>query len=161
LNSIVSAYADQHWSGTANAQKVLLDMILEGCIPYAKEVAKSGESEDEEDEVLEPNEATSTGLPKTMACIPEVLFKVLRFIMMMIVTVFRTYVRPYIQSDLFEPSPLSNVEESLQHARKVLKQLEEISLSSVSERIRLDVLKEITLIEKSVNRIEEISQRSL
>jgi hypothetical protein len=134
-------------------------MILEGCIPFAKEVVISGESEDEEEEAQERNEALDTGLLHTSARVPEAIpaaiFKVLRFIMMLIVTMFRTYVRPYIQSNSFEPS---NVKQALQRTREVLKQLEEISLNSVSEIQRIDVSAEIALIEKSVSRIEEISR---
>ena len=138
-------------------------MILEGCASCAKLEGSAEEGEDEdEDETLE--NALIAGAPKAMARhpieLPDPVFKVLRFIMMAFVTIFRTCLWPYIQPELFDPFPPSSVEEALQSTRARMKLLEEISLKSASERRRNDISREIALIGKSIDRIEKMSTKS-
>mmetsp|Transcript_36945 Transcript_36945/g.64720 ORF Transcript_36945/g.64720 Transcript_36945/m.64720 type:complete len:293 (-) Transcript_36945:198-1076(-) len=146
---------------TTKAQLALLEMILEGCAPRAKSSADESEDEDE-GETLE--NSLIAGAPKTVARypieLPDPVFKVLRFIMMSFVTLFRTCLWPYIQPELFNPFPPSSVEEALQSTRARMKLLEVISLKSASERRKNDISREIALIGKSIDRIEKMSTKS-
>ena len=136
-------------------------MVVEGCAPFAKEVAGSVYESEDEEEGVEMERALTTGAVTSHGPIefPEPLFKALRFILMAFVAFFRTCLRPYIQPELFEPFPPSNIEDALQNARARMKVLKEISLESTPERRRKDVVREMAAIEKSLSRIEKMSTK--
>lgn len=147
---------------TTKAQLALLDIVLEGCAPYAKTVEGSpDESEDEDEDETEG--ALITGAPTAVSRgpieLPEPIFKVLRLIVVAFVTIFHTCLRPYLPSELFDPPNPSTVEEALCSARARVKLLDSISLKSAPERRRKDVSREIALIGKSLDRIEKMSTK--
>jgi len=149
---------------TTKAQLTLLEMILGECAPFAKVEGSADETEDEDDGAEALENALAAGAPKSMAytplILPDSVIKVLRYIMMTIVTLFRNYLEPYIQPELFDPFPPSSVKEALQSARARVKFLEEVSLKSSSERRKKDISREIALIGKSFDRIEKMSVNS-
>jgi len=150
---------------TTKAQLALLDLILEGCAPRAKETERSAEESEDEDAEEELESAlTKTDSRNTVARqpmrLPDPVFKALRFIMAMFVSIYRACLRPYIQSELLDPFPPSSVEEALRTTRESTKLLEEISLKSTSERHRKDVSRQIALISKSIDRIEKMTTES-
>mmetsp|Transcript_16209 Transcript_16209/g.29302 ORF Transcript_16209/g.29302 Transcript_16209/m.29302 type:complete len:145 (+) Transcript_16209:95-529(+) len=141
-------------------------MILKGIAPYMKETEGHAElSEDEtEDEDEELENALTSDTPTTVAHhqmkLPDPIINALRFVMAAFVSIFRTYVRPYAPPELFDPFPPTSVEDALLSTRANTKLLEEISLKSSPERRRKDILREMTLIAKSIDRIEKMTTKS-
>lgn len=140
---------------TTKAQLMLMEMIAGGCAPYAKEAEGPESDGEDEDETMETEVALAPA-SRGPIVLPDPVFKALRFILMSFVTIFRTYLQPYIQPELFDPIPPSSVEEALGSARERVKLLEEIGCKSIPESRRKDVAREIASIEKSINMIEKI-----
>lgn len=147
-------------SETTKAQVDLLGRIVDSCKTYSKEVVGDEGEEEEDDETLEDALASSkfTEVSCTPIQLPEPIFNALRIIMMFFATLFRAYVQPYIQPELLNPFPPSSVDEALHGVRARVRLLEDISLKSVSERRKMDIVKEMKVIEKSLGRIERISK---
>ena len=136
----------------------LLDMTVKGCSPYAKAV--EGSADEESDDEIETAVAVKSEAPKSNDELPGPIFKVLRFIIEAIAAFFRS-LRPYLPPELFDPIPPSTVNVALQRAQATIKQLEEISLKCVTAKgQKRDISREVSLIDKSMKRIEEIAAKS-
>lgn len=147
---------------TTKAQLALLEMILKGCAPFAKEV--HGSSEDSENE----GEGEELGLTTVTQAVvapypiklPDPVCKALRFIVAIFISIFRMFVKPYTPLELFDPFPPTSIEEALRRMRASSKILEEISLKSISESRRKVISREIALITKSIDKIEKTANKS-
>lgn len=145
----------------------LLENILEECASYATKVEGSEDDDDddsEEDDEDDTKEEAVAVIAQTRGPLqlPDPLFKMLRMLSVICITFFRsclTALRRYVQPELFDPIPNTSVDEALVDTRTRVKLLEDISLKSVSERRKKDISREITLIEKSLTRIEKMSTR--
>ena len=141
----------------------LLEMTVKGCAPFAKEVEEGTPDESEDEDELEtiltaqapPSQEVARGAIK----LPEPVVKVLRHIVVAFIIIFRTCLRPYLPPKLFEPIPPDNVRDSLADVRVRMKELEEISLKSAPDRRKTDVSREIALIKKSLERIQQIASK--
>ena len=143
----------------------LLENIFEECASYATKVEGSEDDDDdsEEDDEEDTKEGAVAVAPtRGPLQLPDPLFKMLRMLSVICITFFRsclTALRRYVQPELFDPIPNTSVDEALADTRTRVKLLEDISLKSVSERRKKDISREITLIEKSLTRIEKMSTR--
>ena len=137
----------------------LLDMTVKSCAPYAKAV--EGSADEESDDDIETAVAVKSEAPKSNDGLPGPIFKlVLRFLIEAIAAFFRS-LRPYLPPELFDPIPPSTVNVALQRAQATIKQLEEISLKCVTAKgQKRDISREVSLIDKSMKRIEEIAAKS-
>lgn len=131
-------------------------MISEGCGPYAKEAVDSEDDSEVEEDNLDGLTVSTPASARGFVKLPDPVYKVLRSMLMMLVTIFRACIRPYLPPELFEFAP-SSIEEALLSARTSVKSLEELSMQAVSERQRKDISREIRAIEKSMTTIEQIS----
>lgn len=151
---------------TAKAQQTLLNRTVEGCKGYAKVSSTTADSLDDEDEdqvetkemTESQNQASQKG---SLVKLPEVIITMLRTILMTLAVAFRTYLVPYIPEQLIERVPPRTVEEAVANSIQAVDSLRVKSLESVSERRKNDVLREIGLIEKSIERIERIHAAGL
>lgn len=130
-------------------------MVLEGCAPYAKEVDGTQDESEDEDEIETTLSLETPAVPVARE-LPEPIFKVLQIIVLASVTFFRTCLRPYLPSKLFDSFPPTTVEDGVAGVRERVKDLEIISLKSISQGQRNNVSQEIALIEKSLIRIEKM-----
>ncbi|KAL9185045.1 hypothetical protein ACHAXT_002822 [Thalassiosira profunda] len=136
---------------TSKAQLTLLDMTLKGCSPYAKEVADATEESEEEEGAIVAASPRAGGPAK----LPEPVVKVLRFILVAAVAVFRNYLQPCLPTELFDFSPYT-VEEALQSVQARVRALEELCLKATSTQQKKEVIsREIDAIEKSIARIKK------
>ena len=146
----------------------LLEDILEECASFATQ-AEGSEDDDDHSEVDEEEDTKEEALVAIAPTrgplqLPDPLFKMLRMLSIICITFFHsclTTLRRYVQPELFDPIPNASVDEALADTRTRVKLLEDISLKSVSERRKKDISREITLIEKSLTRIEKMSTRGL
>ena len=130
-------------------------MIFEGCNPYAKEVADATEESEEEEGVIVAASPRAAG---GTAKLPEPVVKVLRFILVAAVAVFRNYLQPRLPTELFDFPP-STVEEALQAAQARVNTLEKLCLEAASTQQRKEAIaREIDAIKKSIERIEKTSK---
>lgn len=150
---------------TAKAQQTLLNRTVEGCKGYAKVSSTTADSLDDEDEdqveTKEMTESQNQASQKGSLKLPEVIVTMLRTILMTLAVAFRTYLVPYIPEQLIERVPPRTVEEAVANSIQAVDSLRVKSLESVSERRKNDVLREIGLIEKSIERIERIHAAGL
>ena len=146
-----------------------MEDILEECASFATQ-AEGSEDDDEhseEDEEEGSKEEAVAAIEQTRGRplqLPDPLFKMLRMLSIICITFFHsclTTLRRYVQPELFDPIPNASVDEALADTRTRVKLLEDISLKSVSERRKKDIIREIRLIEKSLTRIEKMSTRGL
>lgn len=141
----------------------LLENILEECASYATKVEGSEDDDDDSEEDDEEDTKEEAVAPtRGPLQLPDPLFKMLRMLSVICITFFRsclTALRRYVQPELFDPIPNTSVDEALADTRTRVKLLEDISLKSVSERRKKDISREITMIEKSLTRIEKMSTR--
>lgn len=154
---------------TTKAQQTLLDRTVEGCKQYAKVSSTTAEdSLDDEDEgeveteeMTEPRPRGQASPKGSLVRLPEVVVIMLRTVLIALTAAFRTYLFPYIPEQLIEPVPPRTVEEAVANSKRAMDSLRVTSLESVSERRKNDVLREIGLIEKSIERIERIHAASI
>jgi len=154
---------------TTKAQQTLLSRTVEGCKQYAKVSSTTAEdSVDDEDadeveteEMTEPRPRGQASPKGSLARLPEVIVIMLRTVLIALTAAFRTYLFPYIPEQLIEPVPPRTVEEAVANSKRAMDSLRVTSLESVSERRKNDVLREIGLIEKSIERIERIHAASI
>ena len=158
---------------TTKAQQTLLDRTVEGCKQYAKvssttssttaEDSLDDEDEDEveTEEMTEPRPRGQASPKGSLARLPEVIVIMLRTVLIALTAAFRTYLFPYIPEQLIEPVPPRTVEEAVANSKRAVDYLRVTSLESVSERRKNDVLREIGLIEKSIEKIKRIHAASI
>ena len=151
---------------TTKAQQTLLDRTVEGCKEYAKVSSPTAEDDEDEDQaetedITEFQTRDQASQQGSLVQLPEVIVTLLRTILITLVVAFRTYLVPYIPEQLIEPVPPRTVEEAVANSMRAVDSLKVTSLESVSERRKNDVLREIGLIEKSIERIERIHAASL
>lgn len=138
-------------------------MTLKGCAPFVKEAPGSSEDDADEGEGEEvawttvAREAAAAQRPMQM---PDPVSKAVRFVVALFISIFRTFIRPYVPPELLDPRPPSSVEEALRNARASSRMLEEMSLKSAPESRRKAVSREIALIAKSIDRIEKMTNES-
>ena len=151
---------------TTKAQQTLLDRTVEGCKEYTKVSSTTAEDDEDEDQaetedITEFQTRDQASQQGSLVQLPEVIVTLLRTILITLVVAFRTYLVPYIPEQLIEPVPPRTVEEAVANSMRAVDSLKVTSLESVSERRKNDVLREIGLIEKSIERIERIHAASL
>jgi hypothetical protein len=134
---------------TTKLQMDLLTLTIEGCKPYAKEVAENDEEEDEEEEEDEDESAEEES--KDIICdLP--LF---RFLIRLGAKIF---LWPFIKLDLFDPFPPVTMDEAVTNVRRRVVLLEKISKNDNVNDEQKDVLaKELKAIQASLKKIEAIT----
>ena len=115
----------------------------------------------ETEEMTEPRPRDQASPKVSLVRLPEVIVIMLRTILITLAAAFRTYLFPYIPEQLIEPVPPRTVEEAVANSKRAVDSLRVTSLESVSERRKNDVLREIGLIEKSIERLERIHAASI
>jgi len=162
---------------TTKAQLELLGRMVEGCKRYAFVIKDGGEEEEEaeeEDSLENSVEATNDDsknsvnnktkskqkLIPTPIPLPEPIIHILRTILMILFAAFRSYVRPYIQSELLDPFPPATVEEALESVEKRMELLEEVcdTVDKTKER-KKDVEREIKVMRDAMGKIRQISNQ--
>lgn len=146
-------------------------MIVGGCAPYAKGTegsaddgstdADEGDVDDTDDVLGNASAKDSIGAGGTKLALPDPVLKALRYIVVVLVTAFRTYLRPpCVRTGLFDPIPPSSVEEALRGAREGVEALGNISMKSAESGsdVSEGIAKEIALIGESIDRIEKLSR---
>lgn len=141
---------------TTKAQLELLRQTVEACKPFVKEAAP-GEDGEEDDEMDESVAAGDNVVGRSPIILPEAVVAVVRMILMVLLTLFRTYVKPFIQPELLNPLPPSSVDEALQDVRTRLDLLENVTLKSVSGKSKQVISRELTSIKQALDRIEDVS----
>jgi hypothetical protein len=141
---------------TTKAQLELLRQTVEACKPFVKEAAP-GEDGEEDDEMDESVAAGDNVVGRSPIILPEAVVAVVRMILMVLLTLFRTYVKPFIQSELLNPLPPSSVDEALQDVRTRLDLLENVALKSVSGKSKQVISRELKSIKQALDRIEDVS----
>lgn len=141
---------------TTKAQLELLRQTVEACKPFVKEAAP-GEDGEEDDEMDESVAAGDNVVGRSPIILPEAVVAVVRMILMVLLTLFRTYVKPFIQPELLNPLPPSSIDEALQDVRTRLDLLENVTLKSVSGKSKQVISRELTSIKQALDRIEDVS----
>ena len=134
---------------TTKLQMDLLALTIEGCKPYAKEVAEKDEEDDEEDDDEDDESAEEES--KDIICdLP--LF---RFLIRLGAKIF---LWPFIKLDLFDPFPPVTMDEAVTNVRRRVVLLEKISKNDDVNDEQKDVLaKELKTIQASLKKIEAIT----
>jgi hypothetical protein len=134
---------------TTKLQMDLLALTIEGCKPYAKEVAENDEDDDDEEEEDEDESAEEES--KDIICdLP--LF---RFLIRLGAKIF---LWPFIKLDLFDPFPPVTMDEAVTNVRRRVVLLEKMSKNDDVNDEQKDVLaKELKAIQASLKKIEAIT----
>lgn len=141
---------------TTKAQLELLRQTVEACKPFVKE-ATPGEDGEEDDEMDESVAAGDNVVGRSPIILPEAVVAVVRMILMVLITLFGTYVKPFIQPELLNPLPPSSIDEALQDVRTRLDLLENVTLKSVSGKSKQVISRELKSIKQALDRIEDVS----
>ncbi len=136
---------------TTKLQMDLLALIVEGCKPYAKEIAGDDEVEDDGVEEEEPD-ATAEESKDIICDLPLIRF--------LITLGAKIFLWPFIKLDLFDPFPPTTVDEALTSVRRRAALLYKISCDGVTDEQKDNVTKEMKAIQASLKNIEAIASAS-
>ncbi|KAL7461878.1 hypothetical protein ACHAXS_002285 [Conticribra weissflogii] len=164
---------------TTKAQLELLGRMVEGCQRYAVVMEEGDDDEVEEEEEHREEAGEEDSLENAMEAandnnknetaskhqliptpipLPEPIIHILRTILMLLFAAFRSYVRPYIQSELLDPFPPATVDEALESVEKRIELLEEIcDTADETKKRKKDVERELKVMRDAMGRIRNIS----